>query len=559
MAQEDISKRQLCREEGIGWSTLEKVLSHAESPGYRREAPYPEPKLGPYVARIEQILEEDSNVGKKQRHTAQRIFERLLEEGYEGGYTQVREKVRALKRQRGDVFVPLRHDPGTAQVDVGHALARVGGVLSNICYFVMALPHSDALFVQAFWHARTEMFWEFHRRAFEYFGGVPRRISYDNDTVLVSAIIGTRARRLTEGFLQLQSHYCFEAHFCTVRRANEKGVVEAMVGFARRKFLVPVPQVRDLEDLNALLLEQCRADLERTLRGKTAGKQELLVEDEAAFLPLPAGAFDACQKRCPRVNSLSLVRFDSNDYSVPTCHAHHEVVVKGYVDRVVVCRQGQVIACHDRCWGRGQVCLDPVHYLGLLERKPGALDYGRPFEGWALPECFAVLRARLEAQSGGEGTREYIQVLRLLERHSLAQLTAAVERGLRCNAVIRDAIAQASRSRARMSTFTLLPGCEPPRSATISGTPLSRTGCAPRARVRSTISRMLPVNFSGECPVSFTEYMKQTTSGRRSSMRTLQPGSTAKSVPLKSARAGSVIQTETSRVLWLCTSMRSIV
>jgi len=111
MAQGAVSKRQLCREEGIGWGTLAKVLAHSEPPGYRRTAPYPEPKLGPYVARIEQILDEDSRVDKKQRHTAQRIFDRLVAEGYTGGYTQVREKVRKLKRQRGEVFVPLRHDP----------------------------------------------------------------------------------------------------------------------------------------------------------------------------------------------------------------------------------------------------------------------------------------------------------------------------------------------------------------------------------------------------------------------------------------------------------------
>ena len=457
VAQEEISKRQLCREEGIGWGTLEKVLSHSEPPGYRREAPYPEPKLGPYVARIEQILEEDRNADKKQRHNAQRIFERLVEEGYEGGYTQVREKVRKLKRRRREVFVPLCHDPGTAQVDVGHALARVGGVLAKIFYFVMALPHSDALFVQAFWHARTEMFWEFHRRAFEYFGGVPRRISYDNDRVLVSGIIGTRARRLTDGFLQLQSHYRFEAHFCAVRRANEKGVVEAMVGFARRKFLVPVPQVRDIEELNALLAEQCRADLVRTLRGQGSSKQELLVDDEASFLPLPEVGFDACRKVPTRAGSLSLVRFDTNDYSVPTCHAYQEVVVKGYVDRVEVCREGRVIAHHERCWGREQVCLDPVHYLALLEDKPGALDYGRPFDGWELPECFAVLRARLEHERGGEGTREYVRVLQLLERHSPDELAAAIERALRCNALIRDAIAQflLPRERWEQTTFSL--------------------------------------------------------------------------------------------------------
>jgi len=136
------------------------------------------------------------------------------------------------------------------------------------------------------------------------------------------------------------------------------------------------------------------------------------------------------------------VRFDTNDYSVPVCHAHHEVLVKGYVDRVEVCRGERVIAHHPRCWGREEASLDPVHYLALLERKPGALDYGRPFQHWQVPECFALLRARLEQGRGGEGTREYIRVLQLLERYSPAQLQVAIERGLRCNALIRDAIAQ---------------------------------------------------------------------------------------------------------------------
>ena len=441
-AQEGLSKRELCREEGISWKTLEKVLSHAEPPGYRRSAPYAEPKLGAYVERIKEILIADKALPKKQRHTAQRIFERLREEGYEGCYTQVREKVAHLRRVSGEVFMPLSHEPGTAQVDVGEALVNEGGHLRKVYFFALALPYSDAMFVQAFWHARTEMFWEFHRRVFEYLGGVPRRISYDNDKVLVSAVTGKRARRLTDGFLQLQSHYRFAEHFCGVNRPNEKGVVEATVKFARFKFFVPVPPVRDLEELNARLAEQCRNDLSRTLRGQQASKQVLLAEDQAAFLPLPAVPFDACRQWPTQVNSLSLVRFDTSDYSVPVQYAHHRVTVKGYVDRVEVCRADQVIARHTRRWGRGELCLEPLHYLALLERKPGALDFGRPFAAWDLPDCFSVLRARLENERGGEGTREYIQVLRLLESHSLAEVGRAVERGLRCNALIRDAIAQ---------------------------------------------------------------------------------------------------------------------
>jgi transposase len=441
-AQSGLSKRELCREEGVSWKTLEKVLTHSEPPGYRREAPYAAPKLGPFVERIKGILIADKALPKKQRHTAQRIFERLVEEGYAGGYTQVREKVAQVRRVSGEVFVPLCHEPGTAQVDVGEALVNTGGGLRKAYFFVLVLPHSDALFVQAFWHARTEMFWEFHNRAFEYLCGVPRRISYDNDKVLVSAVTGRRARRLTDGFLQLQSHYRFAEHFCGVNRPNEKGVVEATVKFARLKYFVPVPQVRDLEELNERLVEQCRQDLQRRLRGQSASKAVLLAEDQAAFLPLPAAPFDACRKTWAQASPRSVVRFDTNDYSVPTAFAYHQLLVKGYVDRVEVCSGAQVIARHARCWGREEEILEPLHYLALLERKPGALDFGRPFAEWDLPDCFRVLRARLEREQGGAGTREFIQVLRLLDVHSLSEVTGAIERGLRCNALIRDAIAQ---------------------------------------------------------------------------------------------------------------------
>jgi hypothetical protein len=142
------------------------------------------------------------------------------------------------------------------------------------------------------------------------------------------------------------------------------------------------------------------------------------------------------------VNSEALVRFDRNDYSVPVRYAYRPVVVKGYVDRVELCYQDQVIATHVRLWGREDVSFEPRHYLALLERKPGALDHARPLEGWYLPRPFGVLRRRLEDERGGEGTRDYIRVLRLLEKHSLLVLTRAVTRGLRIGALTRDAIAQ---------------------------------------------------------------------------------------------------------------------
>lgn len=436
------SKRQILRETGMHWRTLEKILAHSEPPGYRLGAPKPKPKIGPFLDRIREILEEDKRVPKKQRHTARRIFHRLREEGYTGGETQVKQAVRELKQRSREAFVPLIHRPGEAQVDFGFALVHVAGRLRKLPFFVMSLPHSDAFFVQVFERITTEVWWEAHRRAFAFWGGVPWRITYDNDQALAADILGAHERKLTRGFLQLVSHYLFETHFCQVRRANEKGVVEAMVKYARQNFLVPVPQVQNLKELNERLLVQCREDRRRRLRGQSATKEVLLQDDQAAFLELPAAPFDACRKDSTTASSLSLVRFDKNDYSVPVRYAHHPVLVKGYTERVVICCRDQEIAVHERLWGREDVSFDPLHYLPLLERKPGALDHARPLENWRLPDCFAVLRRRLEDERSGEGTREYIRVLRLLEKYSLPALTRAVKKGLRSGAVIRDAIAQ---------------------------------------------------------------------------------------------------------------------
>jgi len=437
-------KREVLRSEGIGWDTLRKILEHPEPPGYRLKEPRPKPRIGPYLERIAQIIEEDKALPKKQRHTAKRIYERIREMGYEGGYTQVKETVRELNRVKQEVFMPLVHRVGEAQVDFGYALVKASGVLRKVGFFAMVLPHSDAFFVMAFERECTESYWEGHARAFESFGGVPVRISYDNSKVMVSKIVGTRERTLTDGFLKLQSHYLFRDHFCRVGRANEKGVVEGVVKFARLNFFVPVPQVRDLDELNGQLAQMCREDLKRRLRGKAGTKAEMLKEDQAAFLDLPAAAFDACRKQPTRANSLSLVRFDDNDYSVPVSYAHHEILVKGYMDRVVLCHRDKVVAEHRRSWGKEGTFFDYHHYLSLLERKPGSLDYARPLVGMDLPECFDTLRRRLQGQEEkeGAGIREFIRVLRLLEDYPMVRLRIAVEKALQIHAHSRDAVLQ---------------------------------------------------------------------------------------------------------------------
>jgi transposase len=435
------SKRSVLAEHGMHWKTLEKILSHGEPPGYRMGRARKRPVIGPFLGLIAEILESDKEAPKKQRHTAKRIFDRLREEhGYRGGYTQVKEAVASLRLSSQEVFVPLVHPPGEAQVDFGEAVVVLRGERVKVAVYVMGLPYSDACFLQVFPRECSETFFEGHVRAFQFLGGVPYRITYDNTSIAVSKVMRGRERELTEGFLRFQSHHLFEAHFCRVGRGNEKGVVEGLVGFGRRNFLVPIPEVSDLEELNRVLEERCRRDLERRLRGQEKPKGELLAEERQHFLSLPKQRFEGRRVEHARASTLSLVRFDRNDYSIPTEHAHKLVCAVGSVTEVRLVVGSDLVARHDRCWKKEQVIFDPLHYLALLERKPGALDYARPLANLELPGPFQVLRRRLERELAGAGTREYIRCLRLLEQASPSELSAAVEQALQIGATGADAI-----------------------------------------------------------------------------------------------------------------------
>ena len=435
------SERTVAREFGIARETVRKMLRYSVPPGYRREQPVKRPKLGPWIGVIDTILEEDKNNPAKQRHTAKRIFDRLRQEyGYTGGYTVVKDYVRLQKVRGREMFVPLVHAPGEAQGDFGEALVVVAGVKRKAHYFVMDLPQSDDCFVAAFPAETTEAFLEAHVRAFAYFGGVPRRILYDNTKLAVAKILGGAERKKTRAFSELQSHYLFEDKFGRPGKGNDKGKVEGLVGYARRNFLVPVPRVGSWEELNAHLEEQCRKRRERRLRGHEETIAERFQRDRAALLSLPIASYEACEKRTARVSSLSLVRYRGNDYSVPTAYGHREVLVKGYVHEVVIACASEIIARHSRSYEREDMVFDPLHYLALLEEKTRALDQAAPLAGWELPECFAALRRLLEARLNKGGKREYVQVLRLMETFRLEEVTQAVEQALHLGTVSFDAV-----------------------------------------------------------------------------------------------------------------------
>jgi transposase len=437
------SRREAARVFGLSRETVAKMCRYSAPPGYVRTKDPEKPKLGPLLPVIDAILEADKTAPPKQRHTAKRIFERLrIEHGFSGGYTVVKDYVRLARTKSREVFVPLAHPPGHAQVDFGECIGVIGGVRTKLHVFCFDLPHSDACFIKAYPAETTEAFLDGHVSAFTFFGGVPISILYDNLKIAVARILGEGKRQRTRAFTELVSHYLFQERFGRPGKGNDKGKVEALVKYSQANFLTPVPHAPSFEALNAALEERCRAR-----QKECAGRLELtigerLVADQAVLRPLPEAPFEPCDKRPAKVSSTALVRYRMNDYSVPTAYGFRDVLVKGFVDQVAIICGADEIARHSRIYDRGQFVFDPKHYLALLEQKPGALDQAAPLQSWTLPEPLQHLRRPLEARMGNRGKREFIQVLRLMEVFPEPIVVAAATDAIRLGAISFDAVKQ---------------------------------------------------------------------------------------------------------------------
>jgi len=438
---EGLSRREAGRRFGIDPRTVRKMLSYSVPPGYVRTRPPVRPKLDAFTGIIDRILEDDKARPKKQRHTSKRIFERLRDEhGFTGGLTIVKDYICGARQRQREMYVPLAHAPGHAQVDFGEALGVIGGIECKIHFLAMSLPHSDACFVKAYPGETTEAFCDGHVAGFAFFGGVPLSVLYDNTKIAVARILGDGRRQRTRVFSELRSHYLFEDRFGRPGKGNDKGKVEGLVGYCRRNFLVPMPRFASFNALNAHLEDCCRQRWAERLRGHDQTIGDRLERDRAVLRRLPATPYDACDKRPGRVSSLSLVRYRGTDYSVPTRFGHCEVLVRGYVHEVVISRGAEVIARHPRSYEREDFVFDPLHYLALLEQKSNALDQAAPLAGWQLPAVFMDLRRLLEARMGKQGKREYVQVLRLLETFAPDDVRAAVSQALERGVIGFDAV-----------------------------------------------------------------------------------------------------------------------
>ncbi len=442
------SIRQLAEEVGHSRDTISRVIS--ENPPDASQRPRrnkPSPVFGPFQPRIDELMERNERLPKKQRYTANKIFEVLQSEGYQGCASRVRQYIAAWKRvhEAPDVFIPLEFEPGQdAQCDWGEAIAVIGGVRQTVQVFVMRLCYSRKTFVMCFPSQKQESFFYGHVQAYKFFEGVPVRISYDNlATAVKLALEKGRRRSEQRSFTAFRSHYLFESHFCTPAQGHEKGQVEHSVGFGRRNYMVPVPEVEDWESLNRLILERCLKDDERQVSRQPTTIGQAWEYEQPFLRPLPPFEFDCCDIAMVHLTPYSQATFETNRYSVPVNRARRDVMIKAYPFHIDILDKTTLLARHPRSYAREQDIFDPLHYLSLLEQRPGAFDYAKPIKRWreGWPESYhRMLRILREKWPEGRGVQEFVRILQLHQDFPSTLMHEAVEQALSFGCVHLDGV-----------------------------------------------------------------------------------------------------------------------
>jgi transposase len=432
------SGREIALATGHSRNTVKKALE-GQPWGYgpRRQQPYP--VLGPYLEIIDGWLLADQDAPKKQRHTAHRVYDRLVDEyGFSGSESTVRHYVRQAKVRLGinsqAVFIPLEPDVGLeAEIDWGTATAIISGERVNVKFFCMRSKYSGKHFVRCYSCERQQAFFDAHLHGFEFFGGIFPVLIYDNLTTAVRKVLQGKTRDEQAAFISFRSYHSFEARFCNPDQAHEKGGVEGGVGYARRNYLVPIPEAQDLGVLNEELLGRCVRYGTHRISGREETVNALFEQERPHLLALPRVRFTTVRTLSCKVNKYATLRVDRNQYSVPTQYVGLTLHVLLDVDRLRVCYGQQEVACHERLYGCDKWQLEPDHYLEVLRQRPQAFDSARPIKQWRKqwPSCFEKLLERFcERQGRNRGIKEFLSVLLLHREYCGEEIKAAVELAL---------------------------------------------------------------------------------------------------------------------------------
>jgi transposase len=423
----------IARDMGISRPTVRKHLNTTEEPRYQRSQPE-SPQLGKFEQSLTDWLTQEAGLPRARRRSAQRLFEGLQAIGYLGAYDSVQRFVkRWLLANRGpklnDAFVPLVFAPGDAcQFDWSQETVEIAGVLRTIKVAHFRLAFSRRMFVMAYPCETQEMVLEAHCSAFDYFGGVPGRVVYDNLKTVVDAVLVGKERQFNRRFLTLANHYLFEPVACTPASGWEKGQVENQVGNVREWLFTPLARFESFAALNAWLAMRCTELAQRQHPTQTERTIAQCFADEQPLLRPITARFDGYVEQMQRVSSTCLVRVDRNRYSVPARFAGQAVSLRITAMQVRVVAQGELIATHPRVFGRDQLVCDPWHYLPILEKKPGALRNGAPFVEWGLPPSIVQVRDRILKQPKGDSA--FVELLLLARDAGLDALDMACELAL---------------------------------------------------------------------------------------------------------------------------------
>jgi len=422
---------------------LEKADWNESRPGFPAEAEYP--KLGPFKDEIDEWLTEDKKARRKQRHTARRVYQRLVEKYPERFTCSYRTVAGYVAKSKKEIFgqraghLPLEHIPGEAQGDFGDAEFNEHGQGYHGKYLNLSFPYSNQGYFQSFKGENQECLFEGLIKIFEHIGGVPPRIWFDNTKTIVTRVLKDGGRALTDDFIRFEEHYRFEAVFCNVEAGHEKGNVESKVGYHRRNWLVPVPHFERLTEYNLELLKTCDADAEREHYRKDATIAELYAADRAALLPLPAVPLDVSKYLTVRTNGYGRFYLGNglHEYSVSPQYANSRVLVKITAGEVIpLDKNHQPIVIHQRLYGDSrQQSMQWLPYLTQLSRSPNALKYTGIYP--MLPESLKDYLAKCSRSDKGKILRG---VATLTERNGFASALATVDHALKYAATDIDSL-----------------------------------------------------------------------------------------------------------------------
>ncbi len=425
-----LTVRQIARQLGHSSKTILKALANPEPLPPAHSGPRAAPTFDPIRPIVDAILDADRYAPRKQRHTASQIYRRLVAEyGYVGSYGPIQRHLKQRRLDARDTFVPLDHPPGhRCEADFGHIHVDFPDGRHLVPVLILTWSYSNAPFALALPTERTEAILHGMSEAFAFFGGVPTEVWWDNPTTVAVHVGRGRDRTVHPRYVALASHFVFTPKFCLPATPREKPRVENRVKDLERMWATPVPRVASLDELNAHLRRCCLAARERTCGANAETVGTRFERDRAAALAVPTRPFEACVIHPSSVDKYQTVAFDGNRYSVPRRWAFRPVTVKGFVNRVEIVADHQVVATHPRSYGTSERVLDPVHFLAILTTRPATLDHAPVYRDWVLPAAFADLRRHLETRLGRRaGVRHFIRVLQLLARHPLDRVERAIQ------------------------------------------------------------------------------------------------------------------------------------